>query len=156
MARIGPDATYLFHVLPTVVVFGLGLSLTVAPLTATVLASAADRHAGVASGVNNAVSRAAQLLAVAALPLVVGLAGDAYNDPVQLRDAFRDAMLLCSGLLVLGGAISAVTIRTLEPAVDVGAPEPTPEPHHWHCQVDCTPLHAVPEAHDPDPGGRAA
>jgi len=50
---------------PLVIAFGLGLSLTVAPLTATVLAAASDRHAGLASGVNNAVARVAGLLAVA-------------------------------------------------------------------------------------------
>ena len=61
--------------LPAVCVFGLGLSMVVAPLTATVLASADVRHAGVASGVNNAVARAAGLLAVAGLPLAVGLTG---------------------------------------------------------------------------------
>ena len=68
MSRIGPHASYLTDVLPAVVVFGLGLCATVAPLTATVLASADVRHAGVASGVNNAVARAASLVAVAALP----------------------------------------------------------------------------------------
>src|SRR5262249_18116735 len=67
--RIGPNASYVADVLPTVLVFGLGLSAVVAPLTATVLASADVRHAGVASGVNNAVARAAGLLAVAGLPL---------------------------------------------------------------------------------------
>ena len=71
--RIGPGASYLTDVLPAVVLFGLGLSATVAPLTATVLATADVRHAGVASGVNNAVARAAGLLAVAGLPLAVGL-----------------------------------------------------------------------------------
>src|SRR6516162_823820 len=71
--RIGRHADYVTEVLPTVVLFGLGLSATVAPLTATVLASADVRHAGVASGVNNAVARAAGLLAVAGLPLAVGL-----------------------------------------------------------------------------------
>ncbi len=54
LRRIGPDATYLGDVLPAVLVFGLGLAATVAPLTATVLAAAPDRQAGVASGVNNA------------------------------------------------------------------------------------------------------
>ena len=57
---------------PRCLLFGLGLSMTVAPLTATVLASADDRHAGVASGVNNATARAAGLLSVAGLPAAVG------------------------------------------------------------------------------------
>lgn len=69
LLRVGAGASYLLDVLPAVVVFGLGLSLTVAPLTATVLDSAEDRHAGVASGVNNAVARAAGLLAVAVIPV---------------------------------------------------------------------------------------
>ena len=54
------------------------MAMTVAPLTATVLAAAPDALAGIASGVNNAVARAAQLLAVAALPVAVGLSGDDY------------------------------------------------------------------------------
>ena len=83
--------------------FGLGLSFTVAPLTATVLAAAPDRHAGIASGVNNAVARVAGLLAVAALPLVVGLDGAAYADPDLLQPAYRSAMFVCAGLLVVGG-----------------------------------------------------
>ena len=85
MSRIGPHASYLTDVLPAVVVFGLGLSLTVAPLTATVLASADVRHAGVASGVNNAVARAAGLVAVAALPAAVGLGAASYHQPVGLQ-----------------------------------------------------------------------
>ena len=60
--------------LPGIVVFGLGLSLTVAPLTATALGAVDDEHAGVASGVNNAVARTGQLLAVAAIPVVAGFA----------------------------------------------------------------------------------
>ena len=57
MSRIEADSTYVTEVLPGIVVFGLGLSLTVAPLTATVLGAVSDDHAGVASGVNNAVAR---------------------------------------------------------------------------------------------------
>ena len=72
--RIGRAASYLGDVLPAVVMMGLGLSLTVAPLTATVLNSADPRYAGTASGVNNAVARSAGLLAVAVIPAVAGLA----------------------------------------------------------------------------------
>jgi Major Facilitator Superfamily len=108
--RIGPNASYVADVLPAVAVFGLGLSATVAPLTATVLASADVRHAGVASGVNNAVARAAGLLAVAGLPLAVGLSGPDYHNPVVLHGSFQAAMVICAGLLVAGAVLSAVTI----------------------------------------------
>ena len=67
-------------------VFALGLALLVSPLTAAVLAAAPDRFAGVASGVNNAVARAGSLLAVAALPALVGLAGDDYLDLDAMTD----------------------------------------------------------------------
>ena len=70
MRRIGPNANYWTDVLPAVIVFGLGLSLTVAPLTATVLGAVDPRHAGVASAINNAVARTAALLSIAILPVV--------------------------------------------------------------------------------------
>ena len=69
--RIGSDANYVLEVLPAVVVFGLGLSATVAPLTATVLDSVEERRVGIASGVNNGVSRVAGLLAIAILGAVI-------------------------------------------------------------------------------------
>lgn len=108
---VGPDVDYVRDVLPGLTVFGLGLALLVAPLTATVLAAASDEHAGIASGVNNAVARAGSLLAVAALPVVVGLGGDEYADPVALDAAYGEAMLICAVLLVLGALVSWVTIR---------------------------------------------
>jgi EmrB/QacA subfamily drug resistance transporter len=114
--RIGPDASYVAHVLPAVVVFGLGLSMLVAPLTATVLASAPSGHAGVASGVNNAVARAAGLLAVAVIPVVAGLSGSDYTDPAEFASGFRTAMTLCAGLLVLGGVLGWVLLRDSAPA----------------------------------------
>jgi EmrB/QacA subfamily drug resistance transporter len=110
--RIGPNASYLADVLPTVTLFGLGLSATVAPLTATVLASADVRHAGMASGVNNAVARVAGLLAVAGLPLAVGLTGAAYRDPVAMNSSFGVAMVVCACLLAAAAVLSAVTIDT--------------------------------------------
>jgi EmrB/QacA subfamily drug resistance transporter len=111
LTGVGQGTSYWLGVLPGVVVFGLGLCLLVAPLTATVLAAAPDRFAGAASGVNNAVARAGSLLAVAALPALVGLTGSAYRDPAVFSHAYRMAMWICAGLLVLGGAVSWVLIR---------------------------------------------
>ncbi len=104
------EAAYVVAVLPGMVVFALGLALLVATLTATVLAAAPDEHAGIASGVNNAVSRAGGLLAVAAVPSLVGLGGDEYADPAALDPAWTLVVLGCAGLLVLGGVLSWFTI----------------------------------------------
>jgi hypothetical protein len=76
-----------------------------------VLAAVDDRFAGVASGFNNAASRAGGLLAVAALPLLVGLSGTGYAEPGELTDAYRGAMLWCAGLLLAGAALAALLIR---------------------------------------------
>lgn len=115
-ARVDAGTTYVATVLPGAIVFGLGLSLTVAPLTATIMASADPGLLGVASGVNNAVARLAGLLAVAALPLVVGLRG-AGEDPVAFDRDVDQAMLVAAGLAVLGGLIALATVRTI---TDVG------------------------------------
>lgn len=130
--RVGPNASYLADVLPSVLVFGLGLSLTVAPLTATVLASADVRHAGVASGVNNAVARAAGLLAVAGLPAVAALGAASYHAPAAFSSGFRTAMFICAALLAAGSVLSALMIdsNVLRPAA--GHPSPQPE-----CRVNC-------------------
>jgi EmrB/QacA subfamily drug resistance transporter len=71
MMRIGPDGDYLLDVLPGLLIFGVGLSATVAPLTATVLDSVDEHRVGIASGVNNGVSRVAGLLAIAVLGAVI-------------------------------------------------------------------------------------
>ncbi len=71
LLRVGANADYVTDVLPAILVFGLGLSATVAPLTATVLDSVEERHVGIASGVNNGVSRVAGLLAIAVLGAVI-------------------------------------------------------------------------------------
>jgi MFS family permease len=108
---IGPHASYWTDVLPGVALFGIGTTLVVAPLTASVLAAVEDRFAGVASGVNNAASRAGGLLAVAALPLLVGLSGAGYGVPAQLAVAFRGAMLWCAGMLLFGAGLAALLVR---------------------------------------------
>ena len=111
LSRVGPGSSYWADVLPGSLVSGLGLSLLVAPLTATVLDAAPDHLAGVASGVNNAVARAANLLAVAALPVAVGLSGRDYADPAAFSAGFRTAMMVCAVLLAIGGAVAWLTIR---------------------------------------------
>jgi EmrB/QacA subfamily drug resistance transporter len=112
LLRIDDDVNYVVDVLPAMVVFGFGLTVMIAPLTATVLAAAPDEHAGIASGVNNAVARAAALLAVAALPVAVGLSGEEYADPAAFDGAFRSAIVICAGLLAAGGLVSWLTIRS--------------------------------------------
>ena len=91
LAGIGPGTTYLTGVLPGLVVFGLGLSLTVAPLTAAVMGSVEEHHVGVGSGVNNAVARVAGLLAVAVLPSLAGL--ETASAGVQFTDGVSRAPL---------------------------------------------------------------
>ncbi|WP_406298417.1 MFS transporter [Embleya sp. NBC_00888] len=110
LLRIGPDAYYPTVVLPGVLIFGLGLAVLVAPLTATVLASVDVSRAGIASGVNNAAARAAGLLTVAGLPALVGLSGDGYRDPGVVDTGFDRALWICAGLLVLGSAVAWFTI----------------------------------------------
>jgi len=132
LTRIGPNASYLADVLPAVLLFGLGLSMTVAPLTATVLASADDRHAGVASGVNNATARAAGLLAVAGLPAAVGLSGAALHSAALLASGFHAAMVICSALMALAAVASAALIDSDVLRPQAGQPVPEPE-----CLINC-------------------
>ncbi len=135
LLRVGGSASYFLDVLPAVTLFGLGLAFLVAPLTTTVLAAAPAEHAGVASGINNAVARAAGLLAVAMLPLVAGISGDDYERPETFANGFHIALLVCAGLLIVGGALAALTIR------NPGRAEPTREPvRRQFCAIDGLPL----------------
>lgn len=97
------DADYLTQLLPGVLVFGLGLSATVAPLTATILAAIPPDDAGIGSAVNNAVSRVAGLVVIACAGVVLG--------PTLDLDGFHRALVLTAALLALGGAVSWVGIR---------------------------------------------
>lgn len=123
MTRIGAGSAYLTDVLPAAVVFALGLSLTVAPLTATVLAAASDEHAGVASGVNNDIARIGGLIAVAVLPPLAGISGEDYRDPAAFSDGFSTAIWIAAALCALGGVLAFLTIRR---PMAVAGPEPEP------------------------------
>jgi hypothetical protein len=131
MLRVGASASYVVDVLPAVTIFGLGLALIVAPLTTTVLAAASAQHAGVASGVNNAVARAAGLLAVAVLPLMAGISGDDYQQPAAFAAGFRIAVVACAVLLAAGGVLAGLMIRN--PAV-------LHVPNRRFCAIDAPPL----------------
>jgi EmrB/QacA subfamily drug resistance transporter len=135
LSRIGPDASYLPDVLPGAVLFGLGISAVVAPLTATVLAAVDVNKAGIASGVNNAVARTAQLLAVAGLPLLVGLSGVDYRAPALFDSGFRTAMYICAGLLIAG---SVLTFFTVSDAI-LKRPEALRPHRRVHSVLDGTP-----------------
>ena len=112
LVRAVPGASYLSGVLPGVAVFGLGMAITVAPLTSAVLASVEEEHVGAASGANNAISRIASLLAVAVLPLAVGLDQGGTG---PLGAAFPQAMLIAAVLCGLGGVTALFTIKRQTP-----------------------------------------
>ena len=152
--RIGRMASYLGDVLPAVVVMGLGLSLTVAPLTATVLNSADPRYAGTASGVNNAVARSAGLLAVAVIPAVAGLAGTDYTDPMSFEAGFHTAMLISAGLLALGSLLAAVLLHERRPMVVAVPTERIPVERCSHCGITGPQLHPSPRSRSALPRSR--
>ena len=94
---------FVTQALPGVLLFGLGMSITVAPLTSAILGAIEPERSGIASAVNNALSRIAGLVAIALLGAVIGTVVD---------DAWLDnALLLCAGLMLAGAAISAIGIR---------------------------------------------
>ena len=98
-ARLGGSGDYLTAVLPAAVVFGFGVAIMVAPLTATALAAAPADHAGIASAVNNDVARAAGLIAVAILPALAGITGESYLHPAALAHGFKMAALMAAVVL---------------------------------------------------------
>jgi EmrB/QacA subfamily drug resistance transporter len=147
MLRISPGDSYVTTILPAVLVFGIGLTLVVAPVTATVLAAADSRQSGIASGINNAVARVGGLLAVAVLPLVAGITGDKFYDPQAMEDGFRIALIVCAALSVLGGLIAWATIRSDLLTADEQRGEPAP--NRYSCDVAGTAL--SPEHTDPEP-----
>ena len=122
LAGVPEEADFLTEVLPGVVVLGSGITLLVTPLTATVLAAAPATHVGLASGVNNAVARAAGLLSVAALPGMVGLAAQSSLEPVTFGAGYTRAMWWCAALLLL----SALVAWMFVPARDAYRDETSP------------------------------
>jgi EmrB/QacA subfamily drug resistance transporter len=123
LLRAGLHTSYVGVVLPALVVFGTGLSITVAPLTTTVLAEADESDAGIASAINNAVARVAGLVGIGAVGVVVAhsLIGDSFGRSQSSVHAFHEAVMSCALLLVVGGLTGAAGIRN--PSRSVAAPE---------------------------------
>jgi EmrB/QacA subfamily drug resistance transporter len=101
--RLGRDVAFVTDVLPAITVFSIGLSMTVAPLTAAVLAETAQAQAGIASAVNNAVARVAGLLGVAVIGTVAG--------GTLTLEGFHRGVALAAGLLIAAGLAGALGIR---------------------------------------------
>jgi predicted MFS family arabinose efflux permease len=111
LARLGPGFDYWYELLPPLLLFSVGLSLIVAPLTSTVLADAGERDAGIASGVNNAVARVAGLLGIAVVGASIAGAGNRLD-----LTGFRRAMLITAGLVAAGGVVGLLGIRNTDVA----------------------------------------
>jgi EmrB/QacA subfamily drug resistance transporter len=144
MAQIHPGDGYLTAVLPSLVVFGIGLAALITPITATVLASVDPAHAGIASAVNNAVSRLGQLLAVAVLPLAAGLSGADFTAPARMAAGFPVAMTIAAGASFAAAVLAWTTISRgvlAQPGADTGpAARELPPSLQRHCAVAGTPL----------------
>ncbi|MBW3565527.1 MAG: DHA2 family efflux MFS transporter permease subunit [Acidobacteria bacterium] len=111
MSRVADGDPYVPAVLVPIVVFGIGLGLTVAPLTATALGALDDAHSGLASGANNAVARLAQLIGISVIPLLAGLPAAQHLAPERFSAGFRIAMLVSAGFLLVAPVISATMLR---------------------------------------------
>ena len=123
LSRVSPGDTYASGVLPGVIVFSLGMSLTVAPLTSAVLASVSDSLTGAASGVNNAVARLGSLIAVAVLPALarISTAGPVAH---SLATGYGTALTIAAITTAVGGAIAFLVVRDTAPTARSSHPCP--------------------------------
>ena len=112
LLRAGMDTSYATDLLPGLSILGLGLSLAVAPLTATVLADADETDAGIASAINNTVARVAGLVGISVVGLVVAatLVGDTFAANEESVRAFHQVVVICATLMALGGLAGLVGI----------------------------------------------
>jgi MFS family permease len=135
-ARIEPGDHYVTAVLPAAVLFGLGMTVTVAPLTAAVLGAVDSRRAGVASGVNNAVARLAGLLGIALIPALAGIDNGA-GLARSLDHGYAGAMRISAALCAAGGVVSWLFVRT------AAAVHPVTHPATIHACHDPACAHAA-------------
>ena len=117
MLTVTAEVNYWTQVLPGVLLFGFGLTLTVAPLTSAILGAISERQAGIGSAINNAVARVAGLIAIALLGIITGSTLDLAG--------FHRGLIVTAALFFVGGIISAIGIRNLSRQA-VPAPEQSP------------------------------
>jgi EmrB/QacA subfamily drug resistance transporter len=113
LLRVDLQTSYAYDLLPALVLFSVGLSLTVAPLTATVLADADESDAGIASAINNAIARVAGLIGISVIGALIAprLSGGTFAPDASSVDAFHGAIVLCAALVASGGVIAAFGIE---------------------------------------------
>src|SRR6202050_1683216 len=141
-ARVGASGSYVTNVLPAVLVWSFGLAINVAPLTATVLSAVPAENAGAASAVNNDVSRAAGLIAVAVLPAAAGLTAASSPHKAEFTAGFHTAMFISAGVCLGGALLAGLTIRNPSRASrEAQGPAPSGG-DALHCALDATPARA--------------
>ncbi len=117
LLTVGTDFSYWWQVLPSMIVMGAGLAITVAPLTSAILGAIGPERSGIASAVNNAVARVAGLIAVALLATIVGGSLD--------LEGFHRAAIVTAALMIAGGITSFLGIRNPPHTADGSSPSDT-------------------------------
>jgi EmrB/QacA subfamily drug resistance transporter len=151
LLRAGMRTSYVADLLPALLVFSVGLSITVAPLTATVLADADEDDAGIASAVNNAIARVAALVGVSVVGVVVAsaLVGDTFAANTESVRAFHEVVVICAALVAAGGVAGIVGITNPRRAVEaercpggqlVGTPQPAVNQAHVQSPTTTEPM----------------
>ena len=162
LLRTGLETDYITDLLPALLVFSLGLSLTVAPLVATVLADADESDAGIASAINNAIARVAGLVGVSVVGVVVSsaLVGDTFAANDESVNAFHQTVVICAILVAAGGVLGALGIVNPRRAVGaskcpggqlVGTPQRAVESTSSALARACNPLHRRRDGRSADP-----
>jgi EmrB/QacA subfamily drug resistance transporter len=123
LSAASPGESYVRAILPGALLFGLGLGLSVAPLTAGVLAAVDDSDLGEASAINDAASRVGGVVLVALVPLLLG-AGGAPDLTEPLASRYQFAMLVLAGVTAVAAVLTAVFVPSRRPAVPAMAPAP--------------------------------
>jgi hypothetical protein len=146
LLRTGLHTSFLGDLLPALVVFGIGLSMTVAPLTATVLADADESDAGIASAINNAIARIAGLVGVSVMGVVVSsaLVGDSFAPNADSVHAFHLVIACCAALVAAGGVVGALGIVNSSKALEAESCVGGQLVGHERRSVDCGDRPAAP------------